>query len=186
MRTVLALILVASVALGAATIARSADRKFGLIEKGSLQPGARVDFTAAELQAWAIDESRIYAPGALRDARLTLTAGGLTASAQIDFLKLHRAATGEDPGWIMKNLFAGERAVTVAVKFQSANGRGRVDVQRVTVSGVPIEGPALRFLIDNWLRPTFPDVKANEWFGLCCRVNRFEVANGKATVYIGR
>ncbi len=42
----------------------------------------------------------------------------------------------------MKNLFAGERPVMVTARFSSANGKARVDVERVEISGVPIQGSA--------------------------------------------
>jgi len=86
----------------------------------------------------------------------------------------------------MKNLFAGERPVTVTVRFESRNGRARVDVDRVEVSGVPIEGATLDFLIQNWLRPTFPDVKINEWFELGYRIDRLTVSPGGTAVFIGK
>lgn len=173
--------------LTAATpLAETAHRKFGLIETGKLAAATRVDLSARELNAWAADEALIYAPGAARNVRLTLTTGGATGSALIDFVKLHQAATHEDPGWIMRNLFSGERPVTVKARFESHNRRARVDVDRVEVSGVPIEGAALGFLIQNWLRPTFPDVKINEWFDLGFRVDRFTVSPVGVSVFIGK
>lgn len=170
----------------ATSTADIAHQKFARIERGDLRAGSRVDLSAAELNAWAADEARLYAPGGARNIKLELTAGGATGSALIDFLKLRQAATGEAPGWIMKNLFAGERQVMVKVRFASRNRRARVDVDRVEVSGVPIEGSALDFLIQTWLRPTFPDVKINQWFNLGFHMDRFTVEPGGASVFIGR
>jgi hypothetical protein len=169
----------------ATSTADIAHEKFARIETGKLPAGSRVDLSAAELNAWAADEARLYAPGAARNVRLQLTASGATGSLLIDFLKLRQAATHEDPGWIERNLFAGERQVTVTARFESGNRRARVDVERVEVSGVPIEGAALDFLIQNWLRPTFPDVKVNQWFELGFRMDRFTVAPGGVSVFIG-
>lgn len=163
-----------------------AHRKFGQLENGKLPAGTRVDLTPAELNAWAADEARIWAPGAARNIHLDLRTGEATGSVLVDFAKLRKAVTGEDPGWIMKNLFSGERSVTVTARFESSNRRARVDVERVEVSGVPIEGAALNFIIEEWLKPTFPDVKVNQWFGLGFRINRFTVSPNLVSVYIGR
>jgi hypothetical protein len=163
-----------------------AHRKFGQIENTKLPAGTRVDLTAAELNAWAADEARIWAPGATRNIHLELREGSATGTILIDFPKLNKAVTGEDPGWLMKNLFAGERPVTVTARFESSNRRARVDVERVEVSGVPIEGAALNFLIEEWLKPTFPDVKVNQWFNLGFRINRFAISPNLVSVYIGR
>jgi len=174
-------------ALPAATSpADIAHQKFARIENAKLPAGTRVDISAAELNAWAADEARLYAPGATRSIRLELTAGGATESMLVDFLKLRQAATGEQPGWLMKNLFSGERQVTVTARFESRNRRARVDVDRVEVSGVLIQGTTLDFLIQNWLRPTFPDVKINEWFDLGFRIDRFTVTPGGASIFIGK
>jgi hypothetical protein len=165
--------------------ADTAQQKFDAIERGNLRAGTRVDLSPAELNAWATAEARLYAPGAARNLRLNLSQSGATGSAQIDFLKLRQATTGEAPGWIMKNLFAGERPVTVNVRFESRNRRARVDVNRVEVSGVRIEGATLDFLIQNWLRPTFPDVKINQWFDLGFRMESFAVTPAGASVFVG-
>ncbi len=178
--------LATSVSGAAPLSADLAHQKFARIEAGKLAAGVRIDLSAAELNAWAVDEARIYAPGATRNIKLELTPGRATGSLMIDFLKLRQAATHEDPGWIMKNLFAGERPVRVTARLESNNRRARVDVERVEVSGVKIEGAALDFLIENWLRPTFPDVKVNEWFELGFRIDRFTVLPRGVSVFIGK
>jgi hypothetical protein len=160
--------------------------KFLRIEEGKLPPGARIDVSAVEMTAWAVDEGRLYAPGAVRNIRLELTANAATGSMLVDFVKLRQAATGQAPGWLMKNLFAGERPVTVSGRFESRNGRARVDVDRVEVSGVLIEGTTLDFVIQNFLRPTFPDVKVNQWFQLGFHMDRFTVSPEGVSVFIGR
>ena len=173
--------------LAAATsTATIAHQKFARIETGKLPAGTRIDLSAAELNAWAADEAKLYAPGATRNIHVQLSNGAATASMLVNFLKLQQAATGEDPGWIMKNLFAGERQVTVTGRFESRNRRARVDVDRVEVSGVPIEGATLTFLIDNFLRPTFPDVKVDEWFALGFHMDRFTVSPAGVSVFVGK
>jgi len=171
---------------GATSIAGIAHQKFNRIGSGKLALGTHVDISPAELTAWANDEARLYAPGAARNVKLHLTTNGATASMLVDFLKLRQSATGEQPGWLMKNLFAGEREVTVTGRFQSRNGRARVDVDRVEVSGVPLEGSTLTFLIDNFVRPTFPDVKVNEWFVLGFHIDRFTISPALVSVFIGK
>jgi hypothetical protein len=111
----------------------------------------------------------------LTGVRLDLSAGRVVGYANIDFLKVRQAAGGADPGWLMKTLFAGERPVVVTARFSSANGKARADVERVEISGVAIEGRTLDFVIENYVRPTFPDVKVNEWFALSYGVDRFTI-----------
>jgi hypothetical protein len=174
--------------VAAATLAESesARRKFDLIERGCAIPGARVDFTSGELNAWTRVQARTRIPQGLRNPRLEFAAGRVTGYADIDFLKLRQTATGEAPGWLMRNLLAGERPVVVSARIQSANGRARVDVERVEISGVPIEGAVLDFLIENFVRPLFPDARVSEWFGLSYQVDHFNVGPQGVSVFAGR
>ncbi|MDE3195594.1 MAG: hypothetical protein KGN84_04580, partial [Acidobacteriota bacterium] len=80
----------------------------------------------------------------------------------------------------------GERPVVVKARFESRNGRARVDVERVEISGIAIEGSALDFVVENYVRPTFPDVKVNEWFGLRHGIDHFAVAQPGVTVVMRR
>jgi hypothetical protein len=163
-----------------------AHQKLARIESGELPAGTRIVLSGSELNAWAVDEALRYAPGATRNIRLRLATNGATASMLLDFLKLRQASTSEDPGWLMRNLFAGERPITVAAHFESRNHRARVMLDRVEISGVLIEGATLDFLVRNWLRPTFPDVKINEWFDLGYRIDSFTVTPSVVSVLIGK
>ena len=153
----------------------SAFRKLGSIEAGTVPKGSRVNFTRPEIDAWILDEARSHVPQGLTGVRLDLSAGRVVGYANIDFLKVRQAAGDADPGWLMKTLFAGERPVVVTARFSSANGKARADVERVEISGVAIEGRTLDFVIENYVRPTFPDVKVNEWFALSYGVDRFMI-----------
>jgi len=166
--------------------AASVERKLDLIESGRLRPGSRVDFPPGELNAWVREQARRYFPGGVRNIRVSLAANSATGYADVDFLKMRQAATGESPGWIMRNLFSGERPIVVQAHLVSANGGARVDVDSVRISGVPIEGRALDFLIRNYVRPTFPDLKLSEWFQLANHVDRMAITPSRATVFIGR
>lgn len=172
--------LVASLVLTAALSAAVFDsqavwRKLEFIERGHPPAGSRVLFTPAEINAWIADEARARAPRGARNLRLELGASRATGYGDIDFVQLHQAATGAAPNWFMKNLLAGQRPVKVSAVFHSEKGRGRVDVERVEISGVAIEGPALDFLIENFVRPMFPYAIVAEWFPLQHGVDRITV-----------
>ena len=160
----------------------SAKHKFDAIESDRLRPGSRVELTVPELQAYVARE----APDGVRNPDIRLEGGGLaTGSALIDFTKLQRAQ-GHPPGWLMSMLLAGERPVSVTARIRSANGQATVDVQRVQISGMEIEGPTLDFLIHNFLLPLYPDAKVGQPFELAHRVERIDVQQSAVEVVIGR
>jgi hypothetical protein len=181
------LCLVAFLALGAVAYdPQSVRRKIDLLEHGHSPTGTRIQFSSAELNSWIVDEAHIRAPQGARNLRLVPGADRATGYADIDFLKLRQATTGEAPGWLMKNLFSGERPVKVSARFQSGKGRARVDVQRVEVSGIVIEGPALDFVIETFVRPTFPYAIVSEWFDLQYGVDHVSVTPVAVTLFIRR
>jgi hypothetical protein len=165
---------------------RSARIKLDLIEGGQAPRGSRIAFSAAELNAWVVEEAALHAPQGARNPRIVLGTGIATGYVDIDFLKLRQAATGEAPGWLLKNLFSGERPVKVVARFQSRAGRARVDVDSVEVSGIPIEGRALDFALEAFVRPSFPYATVSQWFDMQYGVERFAVSPAGVAVFIRR
>ncbi len=185
-RTLLALALLAGPLLpGVSPDYRAVVHKFSLIEQHRLKPGSRVVLTPAELTAYARQEIAEVAPGSVRNPRLELGSGTATGYALIDFGKLRRAE-GKPPGWVMAYLLDGERPVAVTARIRSSNGMATVDVERVEVSGIAIEGRLLDFLIHNYLMPAYPDAKLGQPFRLGHRIERLDVQPSAVGVLIGR
>lgn len=159
----------------------SARQKFQQIESGRLRSGSRVTLTPRELDAWAARE----APAGVRNPRLQLQSGMATGTALVDFGKVRRAQ-GRPPGWLMSKLLDGERPVSVTARVRSGNGQAVVDVERVEISGIAIDGGTLDFLIQNVLLPLYPDAAVGRPFQLGHRIDRLEVQPGAVGVVIGR
>jgi hypothetical protein len=114
-----------------------------------------------------------------------VTAPGVaTGTALIDFGKLRRAQ-GYEPGWLMAKLLDGERPVSVTVRIRSAAGQATVDVERVEVSGVVLDGRTLDFVIQNFLLAMYPDAAVGRPFELGHRVEKLDVAPSAVGVLIG-
>jgi hypothetical protein len=172
-----------SAALAAAnTDYNSAKHKLDLIESDRLRPGSRVELTAREIDAYAQHE----APPGVRNPHLEISTSGVaTGSAVVDFNELRRGQ-GHPPGWLMSKLLEGERPISATVRLSSSNGQARVDVERVTVSGVEIDGRTLDFLIHNFLLALYPDAAVDRPFGLGHHIDRLEVRPSGVIVVIGR
>ena len=159
----------------------SAKQKFDQIEANRLRAGARITLTPRELDAWVARE----APAGVRNPRLELQAGIAKGAALVDFGKVRRAQ-GHPPGWLMAKLLDGERPVTVTARIRSANGQATVDVQRVEISGIAIDGGTLDFLIQNVLLPMYPNAAVGRPFELGHLIERLDVQPGAVGVVIGR
>jgi hypothetical protein len=160
-------------------------QKLDRIYSDRLRPGTRVFLSTQELNAFAGEEARVIAPKAVHDVRLELGPGSATATARIDFVELNKIGGGQT-NWLMEKFLQGERPVKVMAHLQSRNGQARVDVDKVEVSGIAIEGSGLQFLIQNYVIPQFPDAKVGQWFTMAHHVDRLEVGPAGVTAVIGK
>jgi len=167
---------------GVSSDSESAQRKFDLIDSERLKPGSRVDLTLPELNAYVLQE----APPGVRNTRLQVLSPGVVAgNALIDFGKLGRA-NGYEPGWLMSKLLDGERPVRVTAHIESSGGHARVDVQRVEIGGLEVDGRTLDFLIHNFLLALYPDAVVGRPFELGHRIDRLDVQPRGVGVIVGR
>ena len=160
----------------------AASEKFRLIESDRLRPGSRVTLTYPELDAWVAHE----APNGVRNPHLqAMPNGSVKGSAMVDFAKV-RTAQGQEPGWLLRRLLEGERPVSVTARVRSSAGTATVDVERVEISGLAIDGSTLDFLIQNILLPLYPDAAIGRPFELGHRINRLDIAPSAVGVVIGQ
>ena len=158
----------------------SAKLKIDSIEFERVRPGAQVTLSYPELNAYATHE----APVGVRNPRLSVPSPGVaTGSALVDFGKLQRDAGGR-PGWLMSKLLDGERPVSVTAHIRTAKGRATVDVDRVEISGIAIDGRTLEFLIQNFLLPLYPDAVVGKPFELSHKIDHLTISPAAVTVAI--
>jgi hypothetical protein len=86
----------------------------------------------------------------------------------------------------LQKLLAGEHPVRVTARIKSGAGRAVVDVEKVEISGVTIDGKMLEYLIQNFLIPQFPEAKVGRPFELAHRIDRLEVQPDAVGVIVGR
>ena len=84
----------------------------------------------------------------------------------------------------MRQLLQGEHPVTVTAQVQSGGGRATVNVQRVEVSGIVVEGRMLEYLIQNYLLPYYPEAKVGEPFELSHRIDRIDLQPARVDVIL--
>jgi hypothetical protein len=164
----------------------SVKRKFQQIEAKQAKPGSRIPISSQEINAYVENELPLVAPKGIRRPYVDLHGNNTaTGSALIDFVQL-RSAQGKPTNWLLRKMLEGEREVKVTTHVTSGNGTATVDVQRVEIGGLPIQGAALDFIINNYLIPNYPEAKIGRPFKLHQQVDRIEVAPGVAYVTLKR
>lgn len=174
-RLILLIAVLAGIAASTTTDYLNAKRKFDQIESGKLKPGSQVVIAGRELNAYVQKEMPDVAPEGVRNPDVRLGSGRATGTALIDFLKMQRAAGSPEPGWILRKLLSGEHEVSVTTRVDSASGKATVNVEEVEISGVPISGPALDYLIQNYVLPRYPDAKIGRPFELGHNIDRLDI-----------
>jgi hypothetical protein len=160
----------------------SAKQKFDSIESDRLRAGARVELSVRELNAYAEQE----VPAGVRNPRLQLAAPDVaTGTAMMDFGKLRRAL-GYQTGWLLSKLLDGDRPVSVTARIRSGGGQATVDLQRVEISGIAIDGGTLDFLVQNILLPLYPNAVVGRPFELGHRIEKLDIGTAAVAVVIGR
>jgi len=163
----------------------SIKRKFESIEKKQNKPGARISIPSRELNAYVQTELPLVAPPGIRNPIVELHGNNLaTGRALINFLTLRQAKGGNKPNWLLRKMLDGEREVAVTTRVSSSGGTATVFIERVEVSGVPIEGQALDFIIDHYLLPNYPDAKIGKPIKLEYNIDRLKVDTGVAYVFM--
>ena len=186
MRVPLAALLALTLYPAALSDSQTARQKLNLLEHGKPPAGTRISLSDTELRASIRDEASYWASFGASNLRFTLGQGRATASGDVDFLQAHKAATGQDANWLLKNLFSATRPVSVTARFSSADGKGRVDLERVEVNGVAVDGAALDYLIQAYVKPNFPETLVSAWFPMDYRIHHFTVAPSGITLVIGK
>jgi hypothetical protein len=174
-RLTLLFVLVAGIGISTTTDYLSAKRKFDQIESGGVKPGSQVVIAGRELNAWVQKEMPEVAPEGVRNPEVRLGSGRATGTALIDFLKLRRAAGSPEPGWILRKLLSGEHDVSVTTRVDSGGGKATVNVEQVEISGVPVSGAALDYMIQNYVLPRYPDAKIGRPFELGHKIDRLDI-----------
>lgn len=156
--------------------------KFDLIDSGQAKRGSVIEFTPAELNAWARGRVPQLTEG-VRDPRLQLETGAGNGSALVDFAKIAKSR-GLTTNALLGRLIEGERPLKVSVRLESGQGHATVYLTSVELSGVTISGALLDFLVKDFFVPLFPEAKINQPFELRDNIDRIDVRPDGARVAI--
>ena len=162
----------------------SARRKLESIEKKQIPSGGAVHFSRQELLTYAREELVRNRTRGIRNTNFVLANGHATCSALIDFHLLQESVQGRPPGVLSRLLLSGERSVEVELRLSSERGWCRIDVLSVEVNGWDIEGAALDWLVENYVKSRYPRARINEWFELEDNIRQVVLTPAELTVLI--
>jgi len=174
---------VRSASAGAQNAERSAaslESKINTIKKADADKKrherARMDITEAELESYVMVYLRKDIPVQIDSIRAQLTPGVIAADTR---LTLPAGSTGNV---LVDALVSGTHNLFVSGKLTAAKGEGKLDLQSVSVDGLPVPNILIDTLIRKFAKPKYPDVDLKEPFDLPWGIESIVIGQGKATV----
>lgn len=161
-----------------------AAEKIDLIVADRAPGGSTISLSSEEINAYARGELAKAEVEGIRDTKVELGEALVTASALVDFARLSQARGGAS-GWLVSRLLSGEQPVSVTVRVQSKGGQARVDIERVEISGLQLEGDMLDLLVDNFFLARYPDAVIGEPFELEHNIEEIRVRPARVDIKIG-
>jgi hypothetical protein len=157
---------------------RSAAQKLERITAEMLKPGETVELSQTELNSFIKYDYAKEIPEGVRDLEVTLTKDYGVAEAYVDFEKLS-AVKNNALAALGAKLFNGERKMRARCRFVSAEGQGKVEVEKVELDGQPLPDFLVEFLIASTVQQHLADFEPGEPFPLenNLRQIRLEPAN---------
>ncbi len=161
-----------------------ATQKIERISAEKLKPGETVTLSEDELNSYIQYDYAEEIPEGIRDLHVTLLKDHGVADALVDLEKLP-SIKGSALAAMGARLFRGERKLRATCRFVSADGNGKVEVDKVEVDGQVLPDFLVEYLIASTVQPHLPNFEVGKPFPLAnnLRQIRLEPANVAVVSY---
>lgn len=150
---------------------------------GKSTPPRKTTLTDREVNAFFQVHGPDFLPQGVMDPTMAFDHGGrLRARATVD---LDRALKPQERGWLDPLAWvSGKMEVTVAGTFQSADGRGQLQTEQVTVGGVTVPPAVLQELLSFYSRSKENPrgLRLDQSFELPSGIRSIEMVPGQVTI----
>ena len=166
--------------------AQSAARKLDKVREAARQGHSfgSVRMSEAEANSYLQYQMLPYFPPGVSQARLKFSPARPQGSVQVDFEKL-REAFGSPENPLLRYLLQGVHTLGVEGTLASSGGTARFQLQTVTLDGVTLPRAAVDFLIERYLKPSYPEAAIDRPFRLPFSIDTLSVEEG-SIVLVGR
>ena len=159
--------------------AQSAARKLARVREAAGQEHSfgSVRISEAEANSYLQYEMLPYFPPGVSRVRLKFHPARPQGSAQVDFGKL-KEAFGDQENPLIDFLLQGVHTLGADGKFSSSGGIARFELETVTLDGVALPRMVVDFLIERYLKPSYPEVSIDRPFRLPFSIDKMSVEEG--------
>lgn len=180
-----ALLLANSVALWAVSPeeSRSAAEKLDRISLGEMDPGERITLTQSEINSFLEYDYAALIPEGIRNLRVELEADTGIVSGRADFSRLGEAQDAATRLLLM--MLRGEHDFVARVRYVSAGGQARADVDSFQIDGRELKGPILDWIVQNYVATDLEGFALGQPTPLGNNLEQIRLETGQAIVVAG-
>ncbi len=163
--------------------AQSAARKLEQVREAAGQGRSfgSVRISEVEANSYLQFEMLPYYPPGVSRVRLQFHPARTQGSLQADFGKL-KAAFGGSGNPLIDYFLQGVHTLGADGTFTSSGGIARFALQTVTLDGVALPRMVVDFLIERYLKPSFPEVSIDRPFRLPFSIDKMSVEEGNVVL----
>lgn len=180
-----ALLLASSAALWAVSPeeSRSAAEKLDRISLGEMDPGERITLTQSEINSFLEYDYAALIPEGIRNLRVELEADTGIVSGRADFSRLGEAQDAATRLLLM--MLRGEHDFVARVRYVSAGGQARADVDSFQIDGRELKGPILDWIVQNYVATDLEGFALGQPTPLGNNLEQIRLETGQAIVVAG-
>jgi hypothetical protein len=164
---------------------RSAKEKFDRLASEKLPAGTTIVVSEDEINSYLRYDYAKEIPRGISQPYFRLEPDRIYGNAMVDFLEW-QAERGASPGPLLAWLLRGQRRVEAQCRYTSSDGWGRVEVEWARISGVPISGGAVHFLVEHVVRPRYPPAVLGQPHRLGYNLEQVRIERGRAAAVTRR
>ena len=157
-----------------------AETKINRIVEDGLGPGETVILTDDELTSYLRYGYAEELPEGVRDLAVRFEADKGTLTGFADFSKL--SAEGGSPGAMLLMMLRGERAIEARIRYTSARGMARVEIESFKVDGREMQGVLLDWVVSTFVAPRMENFALGSPTPLDHNLEQIRLEPGRAVI----
>jgi len=135
-----------------------------------------------ELNSYFQYRMGVKIPRGVSQIRFQLHAGRVTGDAMVDFDEV-KASSNRPIHPLLDALLAGKRPVSGTGSFTSSNGSGVLHLEQVAIGNLSLSGALLDLLVRRFVLPRYPKAAIDRPFQLPAGIDRLMIEEGRAIIY---
>lgn len=158
---------------------RSAAQKLGRISDGEMAPGEQITLTEGEINSFLRHDYAPLMPDGVSNLQINLETDVGIVSGRADFSQVEAQDFSTR---LLLMMLRGERNFVARVRYVSARGVARADIESLLVDGRELKGPILDWIVKNYVQTDMEGFALGQPTPLSDSLEQIRLEPGQAVV----